>query len=77
LGANEITIAFDKEYTDWRSDEAREYQEKIRNMCKKYAGQAVFSYIWDMDNLLGYKDSPFDKGKEVFEELYKHRIKIR
>ena len=77
LGANEITIAFDKEYTDWRSDEAREYQEKIRNMCKKYAGQAVFYYIWDMDGLLGYKDSPFDKGKEVFEELYKHRIKVR
>jgi hypothetical protein len=30
-----------------------------------------------MDNLLGHKDSPFDKGKEVFEELYKHKIKIR
>jgi hypothetical protein len=30
-----------------------------------------------MDNLLGYKDSPFDKGKEVFEELYKHKIRVR
>ncbi len=77
LDANEITIAFDKEYEDWRSNEAREYQEKIRNMCKKYTGQATFYYIWDMDNLLGYKDSPLDKGKEVFEELYKHRIKVR
>ena len=77
LDANEITIAFDKEYEDWRSNEAREYQEKIRNMCKKYTGQATFYYIWDMDNLLGHKDSPFDKGKEVFEELYKHRIKVR
>ena len=77
LGANEITIAFDKEYTDWRSNEAREYRMKIENMCKRYKGQATFYYIWDMDNLLGYKDSPFDKGKEVFEQLYKHRIKVR
>ena len=77
LGANEITIAFDKEYEDWRSNQAREYRTKIENMCKKYKGQATFYYIWDMDNLLGYKDSPFDKGKEVFEKLYKHRIKVR
>ena len=77
LGVNEITIAFDKEYEDWRSNEAREYRTKIENMCKKYKWQATFYYIWDMDNLLGYKDSPFDKGKEIFEELYKHRIKIR
>ena len=77
LGVNEITIAFDKEYEDWRSNEAREYQQKIINMCKKYKGQATFYYIWDMDNLLGLKDPPFDRGKEVFEKLYKHRIKIR
>ena len=77
LGANEITIAFDKEYEDWRSDQARTYRMKLENICKKYRSQATFSYIWDMDNLLGYKDSPFDKGQEVFEELYKHRIKVR
>ena len=77
LGANEITIAFDKEYEDWRSNEAREYRTKIENICRKYKGQATFYYIWDMDNLLGHKDSPFDRGKDIFEELYKHRIRVR
>lgn len=79
LGANEIVIAFDKEYDDWRSNQAREYRAKIENMCKdeKYLGQAKFSYIWDMDNLLREKDSPFDRGKEVFEKLYRNRIKVR
>ena len=43
----------------------------------EYKGMATFYYIWDMDNLLARKDSPFDKGKEVFEQLYKHRIKVR
>ena len=77
LGVNEITIAFDKEYQDWRTEEARKYRMKIEEMCREYKGQATFYYIWDIDNLLGYKDSPFDKGKEVFEELYKHRIRVR
>ena len=77
LGANEITIAFDKEYDDWRSEKAQAYRTKIENMCRRYQGQAIFYYIWDMDNLLQEKDSPFDKGKEIFEKLYKHRIRIR
>jgi hypothetical protein len=77
LGVNEITIAFDKEYEDWRSETAQEYQDKIRKMCNKYKGQATFYYIWDMDNLLEQKDSPFDRGKEIFEKLYKHRIRVR
>ena len=77
LGANEIVIALDKEYTDWRTEKARKYRDKIERMCKKYSNQASFSYIWDFDNLLNEKDSPFDRGKEVFEELYKNRIKLR
>ena len=77
LGVNEITIAFDKEYEDWRSEEAQKYRAKIEDICNKYKGQATFYYIWDMDNLLGRKDSPFDKGKEVFEKLYRYRIKVR
>jgi len=77
LGANEIVVALDKEYDDWRSLKARKYREKILSMCKKYINQANFSYIWDYDNLLKEKDSPFDKGKDIFEELYKNRIKVR
>ena len=49
----------------------------FRFICKKYSNQASFSYIWDFDNLLKEKDSPFDRGKEIFEELYKNRIKVR
>lgn len=77
LGANEIIVALDKEYTDWRTDKAKRYREKLENMCRKYKNQATFSYIWDFDNVLEEKDSPFDKGKKVFEYLYKNRIKVR
>lgn len=77
LGVNEIVVALDKEYDDWRTPEAKKYRQKIETMCKKYLNQASFSYIWDFDNLLEKKDSPFDRGKEVFEELYKNRVKVR
>jgi len=77
LGANEIIIALDKEYTDWRTDKARKYKKRIETLCKQYENYASFSYIWDYDNVLEEKDSPFDKGKEVFEHLYKTRVKVR
>ena len=77
LGANEIIIALDKEYEDWHSEKANKYRNKIENMCRKYGHKATFSYIWDFDNVLNEKDSPFDKGKEIFEYLYKTRVKVK
>ncbi len=74
---NEIIIAFDKEYNDWRSDEAKKYRKKIEHICNKYKHLVNFSYIWDYDNLLNEKDAPFDKGKEIFEYLYRNRVKVR
>lgn len=76
-GASEIVIALDKEYEDWRTEKARKYRRKIEEACKKYRYQASFSYIWDYDNVLKEKDSPFDKGQEIFEHLYKNRVKVR
>lgn len=77
LGANEIIVALDKEYENSNSEKARKYRIKIEAMCKKYKNQASFSYIWDYDNLLEEKDSPYDKGKQIFEYLYKNRVKVR
>ena len=77
LGANEIIIAFDKEYSDWNTDKAKQYKNKIEAMCMKYTNQASFSYIWDYDNVLKEKDSPLDRGKEVFEHLLTTRVKVR
>ena len=77
LGVNEIVVALDKEYVDWKTPKAYKYRDKIETMCRKYKNYASFSYIWDYDNLLEEKDSPYDKGKEVFEYLYKNRVKVK
>lgn len=77
LGVNEIVIALDKEYIDWRDGKAQKYRKKIEAMCNKYKHKVSFSYIWDFDNILKEKDSPFDRGKEIFEYLYKTRVKVK
>ena len=69
---NEIVIAYDKE-----DDTDDKYFNKLVGLCKKYKNYANFSFIYDWDNLLELKDSPYDKGEEVFEELLKRRVKIR
>ena len=77
LGANEITLALDKEYVSCYDEKGKKYQKHLYDICKKYSNQATFSYIWDYDNVLEEKDSPFDKGQDVFEYLYKNRIRVR
>ena len=77
LGANEIIVALDKEYVNWNDEKAHKYRQKLEQLCRKYKHQATFSYIWDYDNLLKEKDSPFDRGKEIFEKLLRERVKVK
>ena len=74
-GANKILIAFDKEGEDWAEKE--KYYNKLESICKRYKNKVQMGFIWDSQDLLELKESPIDKGKEVFLELYwKHTIWI-
>ena len=77
LNVNEIIIALDKEYDNCYSAEGKKYEQKLISMCKKYNNDANFSYIFDRQGLLDKKDAPVDKGKEIWEKLYKERTKVR
>ena len=72
----EIVIALDKDF-DINSPEGIALQKSIRDIGKQYGNYASFSYIWDYKNLLDLKDSPYDKGKDTFEYLFRTRIRIR
>lgn len=45
-------------------------------MCKKYKNYANFSFIYDKKKLLKLKDSPTDRGEEIFKKLLKERVKV-
>ena len=71
-GAQRILIAFDKEGKDWQ--EQQEYYKKRKNLCKRFSNKCKMGFIWDSSDLLELKDSPTDKGKEIFEKLYRGAI---
>ena len=68
----EIVICFDKEELPHED----KYFNHLYELCKKYQTYTNFSFIYDKENLLDLKDSPTDKGEEVFLKLLKKRVKI-
>ena len=64
LGVSEVIIAYDKNVT------LKEVIQQV-NLLKRFTKVSV---IIDKKNYLGEKDSPCDKGKIIFDELYNERI---
>lgn len=70
---SEIVICFDKEELPGEE----KYFDKLYNICKKYNAYCNFSFVYDRQGLLDLKDSPSDKGEEVFCKLLEKRVKVR
>ena len=75
-GAKEIIIAFDKQFKNLGDDEWKRLVEKLYGIYHKFGHSIQISYIFDTENLLDYKDSPIDKGKDIFIKLVSNRICI-
>jgi DNA primase len=60
-----IVLAYDNDVTE----------EEIKEECKKLKGDVY--YIKDSWGMLDKKDSPIDKGIDVWNFLYKHKIKFK
>lgn len=73
-GAEEIIIAFDKQFQELGDKEFQHLKNNLLKLRNKFKNYAVISFIFDKNNLLGYKDSPIDCGKETFLQLFKERI---
>lgn len=74
-GPKEIVICFDNDHPNLNNTEGLQYFNKLWELGKKYAQYVNISFIFDRDNLLDLKDSPIDKGKDIFEQLVNKRIK--
>ena len=46
-------------------------------MCSKYKLYTNMSFIYDRENLLNLKDSPFDRGRNIFNKLLEKRVKVK
>ena len=76
LGVEEIIIGFDKQFQEFNDEEHKKLVKNLKNIYKKYGMYVKISYMFDKWDLLGYKDSPIDKGKDTFLELFKRRVTI-
>lgn len=70
---HEIIICFDKEELPGED----KYFNKLWNICQKYKNYCNFSFIYDRDGLLDLKDSPTDKGEEIFIKLVGKRVIVK
>ena len=73
-GVEEIIVAFDKQYQKVGDEEWASWTKKYQNFHQKYSKYCKISFILDKEDLLDYKDSPIDKGKEIFLQLFENRI---
>lgn len=75
MGVESIIIGYDRDYigNNIDADDFRRYVNKIYNVWKRYNSRCNLSFIIDRHNQLGYKDSPTDKGKAVFQSLLDDR----
>ena len=69
----EIIICFDNE----ELPHSEKYFNKLYSIGKKYKNYCNFSFIYDREKLLDFKDSPVDKGEDIFNKLVQKRVKIR
>lgn len=76
LKVNEIIIAFDRQFKKIGDEENYKYIYNLLKISEKIINYCSVSVIYDKNNLLDYKDSPIDKGKEKFLKLFNERIEI-
>lgn len=74
LGVKEIIVAFDKQFITIGDDEWKRWTKKLTDIHNKYGAYTQISFMFDRWNLLQYKSSPIDEGKDTFMELFKRRI---
>ena len=62
----DVVLALDK---DVGLDELKIIAEEFKGLCSVYA-------IYDTDDILNDKESPFDRGAQIWDTLYESKIKI-
>ena len=77
LNVQEIIIGFDRQYEEIGDKMWKQWTKKLYQFYYKYGNIVQISFLFDKEHLLDFKDSPIDKGADVFIELFNNRIQIK
>jgi hypothetical protein len=70
---SEVILCFDNE----ELEDDTKYFDKLWAICQKYKNYTNFSFVYDRLRLLKLKDSPSDRGEEIFRKLLQKRVKVK
>lgn len=73
-GAKEIVIALDRQFQELGDKEFKKLTKNLERVNQRYGKDFLISFIFDKNMITDYKDSPIDKGPDIFLKLYKERI---
>lgn len=75
-GAEEIILAFDKQYEEESGQAWELYERKTRGLADKVKDFVKVTRLRDQrGDRLGFKDSPIDRGEDIFSEILAERDK--
>lgn len=77
LGVEKVCIAIDRQYEkiDKLDDGFQWWCKKVKKIASMLDNYMQVCYIYDTQELLKPKDSPMDKGEEVWRKLYESKRK--
>ena len=70
----EVIVAFDRQFKEVGDNEFLHLKNNLLRLRQKYKNYLTISFIVDTKKLTDYKDSPIDKGKDIFLKLFKERV---
>ena len=73
-GAKEIIMAYDRQFQEIGDIEFQHLKNNLLKIREKFKNEVNISFIFDKEKITGYKDSPIDKGPDIFLKLFKERI---
>ena len=73
-GAREIVVALDRQFQSVGDLEWEHLTKNFKKIYNRYKNYALISFIIDKNMITGYKDSPIDRGKEKFIQLFNERV---
>lgn len=77
LGVEEIVLGYDREFLGGKAaPDTVEYEAKLLKIVTPLLPYVNVSVVMDYDHLTNYKDSPTDRGRDIFEKLYHGRIRL-
>ena len=77
LGINKVNICLDKQYREIGDNDFKKWVSWVKKIYSLFKPYCEVYVVYDKENLLDFKDSPTDKGVDIWNELYYNRVKLR